>query len=200
MPIRITGRHQADTEEIKGCVEKKLQRLTRIVGDPQSVSLTIDRDSNKAYVLEILFRAGPIEAAASAKDQQYTKSADKLITKLERQISKALDKLRGDTKTATRALPQKSKRTENPLLEKPSLEDEEKGFDVEQIKPLVLKKLKKKVYPALAPLTQKMTVEQAVETLLAHKKIVLFFRNTDSADKKTFIFLRPDGNIGLVEM
>ena len=200
MSIRITGRHQSDTEEIRACVEKKLSRLTRIVGQAQSISLLIDRDANKAYVLEILFKHGPIETRASAKDQQYTVAADKMVAKLEKQVARSLDKLRGYTKRATRVASATTRGKKDRVESLDALEEVAASFSLPSPEPVLVKNLNLKVYPAVVDLAPLMRVEEAAEAMTARKSAFMVFRNLEDEKRRSVMFRRPDGHFGLLEM
>ncbi len=203
MPIRITCRSKEEPiNEIKACLKKKLARLTRIVGAAQKVAVTVSRDAAKNYLFEIVFRAGPLEASATAKDKSYITAIDLLIPKLERQLSKSMHKLRGDTKRAARSTPKSRMRkdVDSEALESKPAPEVSKEFEVEPPPPILIKSLGLKVFPVLAGLTPKMSVVEAAESLLERKIIFIFFRNTDSANKRSMLFRRPDGHFILVEM
>src|SRR5205085_12312461 len=97
MSVRITGRHLEITSEISDYIEAKLPRIAKYSERLQQIDFVLEKDRYQ-HKAEVRMKAGPIEVTAKTQDPDLMRSIDLLMDKVERQLQKKFEKLRGNKK------------------------------------------------------------------------------------------------------
>jgi putative sigma-54 modulation protein len=196
MPVRITGRHLVVTPEIREYIERKLPRVERYTDRIHSVEFVLEKERYRHRV-EARLKAGPVTVTAKAADPDLMKAVDVLADKLERQLAKSFEKLRGNKKhngTAThktwagRAAPvarKTARRAGGPgnSGNHPADDFDSLGF---------------KIFPSRRLALDPMTVSEAAEMLHRSDDDFLCFINAHDRQMNV-IYRRKDRNFGLIE-
>lgn len=90
MAIAITFRHMDSTEAIKNYVHEKLERIQRYLRAPLDAHVTVFQERHQ-FVAEVKIQAPGKTYQASDQTEDLYKSIDRVVDKLEHQISKAHD-------------------------------------------------------------------------------------------------------------
>jgi putative sigma-54 modulation protein len=92
MPLKITGRHMTVSESTRDYIDKKVDRLRRLVPKIDEISFTLAKE--KLLIdIEANFRAGKVEAHARTRAEHVNEAIDQLVDKLEAQIAKTRKKI-----------------------------------------------------------------------------------------------------------
>ena len=102
MPLKITARHMSISDETRLYLDKKVNRLRRLVPKIDEMSFTLSKE--KLLVdAEAGFRAGKIAIQAHIRAGHVNEAIDMLVDKLEAQITKARKKLCDKSQAAREA-------------------------------------------------------------------------------------------------
>jgi ribosomal subunit interface protein len=102
MPLKVTGRHMSIHEGTKDYLDKKVERLRRLVPKIDEMSFTLSKE--KLFIdIEASFKAGKIEAHAHTRAEHVNEAIDMLIDKLEGQIAKSKKKVSDKSQAARHA-------------------------------------------------------------------------------------------------
>jgi putative sigma-54 modulation protein len=170
--LRVKGRGVEVTDAIRSYAEKRLGRLERQLPDPQ-IELQLSAEQNPSirdnHVAEAtVWTKGPV-LRASESSQDMRASIDKLVDKLERQVTRYREK-RGRGRRPARQAPEEG----IPMAEEPQI-------------------VRTKQF-AVKP----MNAEEAVLQLELVGHDFFVFRNADS-DEVNIVYRRRQGGYGLIE-
>ncbi len=220
MAIRITGRQVAVTKQIRDYIEKKLPRLEKYAERIHSIEVVLEKDRYDHRV-EVKIKDGPVSVNAKAKDPDPLRAIDLIIEKLERQMQKKWEKMRGQKKRKGMS-PKKAAATVASDPDAFPLEEEEHGgyWPEEKVRasktraavkrsaaadadrkrrvPVFVEKLGVRIFRAEPENLDVMTLEGAAEELFFKDENFLCFTNPETG-KLTLIYRRKDGNFGFFE-
>lgn len=93
MPLRITARHFDLTDPDRSYIEKKTERLLRLVGDYDEMAVVLDEGRND-FGVEISFRAGKLKALTKSRASTVRAAIDGAFDTLFNQVSREKKKRR----------------------------------------------------------------------------------------------------------
>ena len=174
MKLTINARNMSVTPGITQRIEKKTNTMSRYLLSETEMEVRMRKEKNDIRVVEITVPMGNnVILRSEAADQNLFVAIDQALTKIERQIRKHRTKL--------------SKRLrEDAFAEQPEYLEEE---PVEE----ELKVVRRKTFPVRPMSVEDATIEME---LLGHSFFV--FVNIDT-DRTNVLYLRKDGNLGLLE-
>lgn len=225
MSVRISGHQLKITAEMRDYIESKLPRIEKYTDRIQSLEVVLEKDG-KQILAELRLKAGPIDVTAKQKDHDAMKAVDLLIDKVEIQLKKKWDKLRGKKKGLT---------VPNRNAKKADLDGPEAGMDaratgrsasvkpsISKIKsaggrasnandranrngvgneentyPVMLDKLNVRVFPSERHAIDHMTVEEAAEELFFKDENFFCFIN-QKTNTMNVVYRRKDGNFAVI--
>lgn len=193
MEIITTARHFDMTPELRSHLEKRLDRLSRYLGDNEEVHVVLTTEKYR-QLAEISLRARGTEIVSRGVSDEMMTSVDKVVDRIERQIQRIAARRR-DRKN------RRSLKDEAPVLaapepveveEEPPTAEEALGleFDEDDFAPVVVRD------DSFHP--EPVSVESAIEALQASDRDFLLFLNKGT-NKVSLIHLREDGNYCLIE-
>ena len=175
MKLTITARNMVVTPAITKRIEKKTDTMSRYLRSETEMQVRMHKEKNNTRVVEITVPMGNnVILRSEAADENLFLAIDHALTKMERQIRKHRTTL--------------GKRLrEDAFPEVPEFIEEEEQEEED------LKVVRKKTFPV-----RPMSVEDAIiqMELLGHSFFV--FVNVDT-DRTNVLYLRKDGNLGLLE-
>ena len=176
MQITTTFRHIEQSEALKSYVEEKLERVKKYIDEPivAQAYLTVEKIR---HIAEITLTAKGVTIKASEATNDMYASIDAVVDKIERQLRRYKERLKGHKPSETRA--REARKT---IVQAESLE--------QQKSPVVIRSEPISIKP--------MSVDEAVMQMdLMHKDFLVF---TDSTSESlNVIYRRKDGNYGLIE-
>jgi putative sigma-54 modulation protein len=175
MNIIVNGRHLDITPALKSYAEEKVRKFERYLSDISEAVVTLSIEKKYRHKAEVLLKANGMLIQAEGVTGEIYSSIDEVSEKLERQVKKYKEKLQsfrkgGKTSEASR---------------KPSL-SADKGQETGRI-------IKNKRFE-LKP----MSPDEASMQMELLDKDFFVFVNDKSGDINV-IYLRQDGNFGLIE-
>jgi putative sigma-54 modulation protein len=198
MPVRITGRHLEVTSDIRDYIEKKLPRFERYTDRIQSVEFVIDKQRYQ-HQTEVRLKAGPVTVTAKADDADLMTALDMLADKLERQLAKNFEKLRGNKKHQN-GTPRKAWTVPVTATAGNSGGNSKKvvGSFGKDMPTSDLEDIGVKIYPSERLSMNPMSLEEAAEQL--HRSDEDFFCFINDEDRQmNVIYRRKDKNFGLIK-
>ena len=174
MRLTVNARNMAVTPAITKRIEKKTSTMSRYLLSETEMQVRMRKEKNDIRVVEITVPMGNnVILRSEAEDENLFVAIDQALTKMERQIRKHRTKL--------------SKRLrEDAFEEMPEYLEEEP--DEEE-----LKVVRRKTFPVRPMSVEDATIEME---LLGHSFFA--FVNIDT-DRTNVLYLRKDGNLGLLE-
>ncbi len=174
MRLTVNARNMAVTQAITKRIEKKTGTMSRYLLSETEMQVRMRKEKNDIRVVEITVPMGNnVILRSEAADENLFVAIDQALTKMERQIRKHRTKL--------------SKRLrEDAFEEMPEYLEEEP--DEEE-----LKVVRRKTFPVRPMSVEDATIEME---LLGHSFFA--FVNIDT-DRTNVLYLRKDGNLGLLE-
>lgn len=102
MEINVTFRHAESSKVLKDHIEDKIQRLSKYFIKPTNAHITLNVEGTR-HVAEIIFSEnhGLFNARALSHDMYL--SVDRALAKIERQIKKYKEKIKGHHKKPSRS-------------------------------------------------------------------------------------------------
>lgn len=177
MQITTTFRHIEQSDALKSYVEEKLERVNKYIEEPvvAQAYLTVEKIR---HIAEITLTAKGITIKASEATNDMYASIDAVVDKIERQLRRYKERLKGH-KPAAESRAREGRKT---IVQAESLE--------QQQSPVVIRSEPISIKP--------MYVDEAVMQMdLMHKEFLIF---TDAAsDNLNVLYRRKDGNYGLIE-
>ncbi len=177
MQINTTFRHMEQSDALKTYVEEKLDRVKKYIEDPitSQAYLTVEKIR---HIAEITLTAKGITIKASEATSDMYASIDAVVDKIERQLRRYKERLKGH-KPAAESRTREGRKT---IVQAESLE--------QQLTPVVIRTEPIFIKP--------MSVDEAVMQMdLMHKDFLVF--TDSSSDNINVIYRRKDGNYGLIE-
>lgn len=225
MAIRVTGHHVKITREMRSYIESKLPRLEKYTDRIQSLEIVLEPDGYQ-ILAELRLKAGPIDVNAKHRDVDAMKAIDLLMDKVEAQLKKKYDKLRGKKKDLTQANRNAKKAdlagsevgldgrptgrvnspkvATRPATSTPSSQAKPAGGGrkgngrLDREHPVMLDKLNVRVFPSTREVMDRYSVEEAAEELFFKDENFLCFINAQSGDVNV-VYRRKDGNFAVIE-
>ncbi|MGI8905518.1 MAG: ribosome hibernation-promoting factor, HPF/YfiA family [Candidatus Sumerlaeaceae bacterium] len=102
MATRITGHQLKITNDMRAYIEGKIPRLQKYTDRIQMLDIVLERDGNQ-IVAELRLKSGPVEVNAKHRDHDAMRAFDLLVDKVEVQLKKKWEKLKGKKKDMTLA-------------------------------------------------------------------------------------------------
>lgn len=196
MAVRITGRRLEVSNDVRAYIEDKMPRITKYTDRIQSLEFVLEKDGYQ-FKAEMRLKAGPIDVLAKAKDAVLLRAVDTLIDKVEAQLRKKWEKLRGKKKTRSSSkanwdVEEKEIAMASGNGSRPKPKGTGKNL------PLFVEKIGVRVFPSVGHDAEKMAVEQAAEELFFKDENFLCFMNEKSR-KLNVIYRRKDGHFAIIE-
>ncbi len=175
MKLSITARNMAVTPAITKRIEKKTNTMSRYLLSETEMQVRMRKEKNDIRVVEITVPMGNnVLLRSEAEDENLFLAIDHALAKMERQIRKHRTKL--------------GKRLrEDAFTEVPEYVEEEAAEEED------LKVVRKKTFPVRPMSVEDATIQME---MLGHSFFV--FVNIDT-DRTNVLYLRKDGNLGLLE-
>jgi putative sigma-54 modulation protein len=226
MATRITGHQLKITNEMRSYVESKIPRLEKYADRIQMLDIVFERDGNQ-ILAELRLKSGPVEVNARHRDHDAIRAFDLLVDKVEIQLKKKWEKVKGKKKDLTQA---------NRNAKKADLDGPEAGMDARPTgrvaspktlsmkdvparprargksepnttgrgngdareMPTMLTKLNVRVFPSERHVVDRMDVSEAAEELFFKDENFLCFIN-ESTGSMNVVYRRKDGNFAVIE-
>lgn len=176
MKVNTTFRHMEQSEALKAYAEEKLERVRKYIEEPVSANVYFTVEKIR-HIVEIVVTGRGVSTKASEATNDMYAAIDAVIDKIERQLKRYKEKLKGH----------KPGNDDNGrLISKHVLQAESIESNQE---PLIITTKTDTVKP--------MSVDEAVMQMdLLHKDFLVF---TDAnSDDINVIYRRKDGNFGLI--
>ncbi len=192
MDIITTARHFEMTPELRQYVEKRLERLSRYLGDDEEVYVVLTTEKYR-QLAEISLRSRGSEIVSRGESDEMMTSVDRVVDRIERQIKRqaARRRDRGNRRSLKGEIPA-SIPLEPAEADTGEFEEDEAGgldFD-DDFSPVVIRD--ESFHP------DPVSVETAIEAMHAQDRDYLLFRNKQTK-KVNLVHLREDGNYSLIE-
>lgn len=221
MAVRISGHQLKITAEMREYIESKLPRIEKYTDRIQMLEIVLEKDGYQ-ILAELRLKAGPIDVTAKQKDRDAMRAVDLLVDKVETQLKKKWEKLRGKKKGIT---------VPNRNAKKADLDGPEAGMDARAsgrsgarpvrslstgssngnvrangngvsgtntaALPVMLQKLNVRVFPSERHAIDRMTVEEAAEELFFKDENFFCFIN-DKTSTMNVVYRRKDGNFAVI--
>ncbi len=178
MDIITTARRFDLTPPLKEHAEKRLQKLGRF-SNIQEIHLILTQDKHR-HIAEVTVHTAGIELISKEETHDMVESIDRVIDRIEKQITKVYARM-------------KDRKVRAPVasVEQPVTEEEIPEIEVEEEwAPVVVRGNEWHPDP--------ISVEDAIRILREGEQDFLLFRNARSG-KVSLVHLRSDGNFGLVD-
>jgi putative sigma-54 modulation protein len=180
MPLNITSRHFDLADADRAHIETKVDRFRKLIDQISVLDVVIDSEKNH-YNVELIIKARQFEAAGKETNGDLRSAIDRVISKVERQLHKQIEKRRTVKRHSREARDRRSVTLTLPLLADLEGDQDERGIiRTERI--------------AAKP----MSVEEAAEQLEVEAGAFLVFTNPET-ETINIIYRRDDGNFGLIE-
>ncbi len=94
MKIVVRARHTVVTDDIRKRVEAKAEKLSRYLGEIQTVEVTLDMEADKPFVEIVATARKKTTFVATARDHDMIACFDHCLHKISEQIRRHKDKVR----------------------------------------------------------------------------------------------------------
>ncbi len=178
MEITTTGRRYKITPDVREYAEKRIQKLERFFDRIQEVHLVLAEEKYR-QIAELAAHAGGSEFIARVESADMQQSIDRAVDRMETQIKKHSARLKD--RKVRRVVAAGS------IVEEADLDDVEVE---EEFSPVVVRSQHFIAMPC--------SVEDAIKELRDRDWEFVLFSNARSG-KAALVYLRHDGNFGLVE-
>jgi len=171
MRINISGKHMDVTNALKELIEKKMKKLDKFFDEDTDVKVVLSVEKDRNIMEATIHHEGLIIRSEDHTRDMYS-TVDKVVRKLEKQLLSHKSKLTARFKSG-------------------AFKEDEKYPDLEA--ELAQEVVKRKSFPI-----KPMSVDEAIMqmNLLAHSFFVFV---NDETNKVNVIYIRVDGQIGLLE-
>ncbi|MCX7047784.1 MAG: ribosome-associated translation inhibitor RaiA [Candidatus Sumerlaeota bacterium] len=178
MPLNLTGRHLEITDEIRDRVEQKTTRYQKFFPRISLIEVELTREKNR-YAADILVKANKAEFRSSFTHEDlgtaFEEANEKIIKQMEKKKSRYIDR------------------------KKSSISKEARVVDLEEAASFVKPSgLPTWIHPELIEISV-CTVEEAVEKLKEEEQREFFIFKHAHTGAINVIYLRKDGEYGLIE-
>ncbi len=179
MEYRITGRGVSVSEAIKNYMDRRLEKVDRVLeeNDVTSMEIRLEKDGENYIVRIIMNLKGDILKVEERNPDLYT-AMDFASDALERQVKKQREKLRVRHKAGSKGL------TEALVEGIPSVEEKSPEDKITSIKRI-----------SLVP----MSLEEAILQMEAMDHLFMVFRNVET-NEINVIYRKKEGEYGLLEL
>ena len=178
MQTTVTFRHMDATDSLRKYVEEKVARMNKYINKPIEANVVLSVEKHR-HIAEISLIANKTVTNGKEETDNMYSSIDLVMDKIERQLRKRKEKIKGHKNTNT---DQKSLSGRLNILASESFENNEE--------PQVIKSENFSIKP--------MSVEEALMQLELSNCEFWVFINA-SSEKVNVIYRRKDGNYGLIE-
>jgi putative sigma-54 modulation protein len=175
MNVIVSGRHLEITPALKSYAEEKVKKFERYLSDISEAIVTLSIEKKYRHKAEVLLKANGVLIQAEGVTAEIYSSIDEVSEKLERQVKKYKEKLQSFRKSGKALDPSKKL--------SPSAEAERETGRIIKNKRFELKP---------------MSPDEASMQMELLDKDFFVFLNDKSGDINV-IYLRNDGNFGLIE-
>ena len=177
MQISFTFRNAGSGDGFKEYITKKLAKLERYIEKPVEVKvvLSVEKYRNSAEINLVMAKGAAINAREEATEM--IPAVDAAVDKLERQLKKHKEKLRGRKEGAPKAI------AEGLAALPAEAADEEEAYRVVETRKVIL---------------NPMSVDEAILQMEDSRNQFMLFRDAGS-ENVTVIYRRDDGNYELIE-
>lgn len=169
--IKITARNFKLTEELKGHISQRLEKLNKYVKGNEKIEVVMETKTYGSKI-EVTFKYDNKTLKASNVDNDLYVAIDLVVNKINKQIRRASDKKSDFSNISVKHLDFSN-----------SIEEEKK--------PLIVKR---KIV-SLKPMFEEEAIEQM--ELLDHRSFIFF---NASADAICMLYKRHDGDYGIIEI
>lgn len=224
MPVRVTGRHFRVGKEIRSYLEAKMPRIEKYTDRLHNVDVVLEKDGYQ-FRAEMRLKAGMIEVTAKTVDPDVMRAVDLLIDKVERQLQKRTQKLRGNKKHGGKAAKLGRAALESEEMEEAgeaasasaSSKSNGNGQAARPVRrasgsrgsnlhadlagsrqPVLAENVGVHIFPAKRTAPGAMSLEDAAEELFFNGDNFICFINEDN-QQLNVMYRRNDGQFGLVE-
>ena len=208
MPVRITGRHMTITKALRDYIDKKLPRIEKYTDRIQTLDVVVEKDSYN-HKVELRLKAGTIDVHANVQDPDLNRAIDLLVDKVERQLSKKNELIRGKKR-----VPASPKRAMTALTDTEDSPQSGNGSRRARSNKLLLATGTNRasrqmpifsdnvgihLFPRGQRVCKKMDLHEAAEELFFTDENFLCFQKDDSG-QLAVMYRRQDGNFGYIEL
>lgn len=226
MATRISGHQLKITPTMRSYIESKIPRLEKYTDRIQTLDIVLEPDGNQ-ILAELHLKSGPVEVNAKYRDHDAMRAIDLLVDKVEVQLRKKWEKVKGKKKDLTLAnrnakkadldgdeagmdarptgrvaAPKVAADRNKPLRAAKNRGDEKgngrKGNGEDREMPTMLGKLNVRVFPSERHVVDRMDVHEAAEELFFKDENFLCFINEHSG-MMNVVYRRKDGNFSVIE-
>jgi putative sigma-54 modulation protein len=183
MLIHVKGKHVEVTDALKSYIEKKLQKLDKYFHDIREANVILSVQRGMQMVEVQLEGDGILLRGEERRVNDMYASIDEVVEKLEGRVKKFKSKRSGKSLD-------EGPKARNAVRDKAMVE----AFGTEEAEPADMPTLVRTKRFALKPMTPEEAAQQM--ELLHHDFFV--FRNSDT-EEVNVVYLREDGNYGLIE-
>jgi putative sigma-54 modulation protein len=201
MQLAVTFRHMDATTSLKDYAKEKVERITKYFPDPikAHVVLSCDRGYNHCADVVITLHNGIVIKGEESTEDMYS-SIDLVMAKIERQVRRYKEKLRGH-----RPAPDEAREfmhsvvaiSEPPHVERPTAQSAAQGGEAAAASAPVLSE-KPRIIKKQKFFAQPLTVDEAVMQMNLLGDDFMVFTNSGSRDVNV-VYRRKDGTYGLIE-
>ena len=181
MPLQITARHVELSDDDRAHIEAKVDRFRKLAEEISVLDVIVDLQK-ALYTVEVVVKARLFSATGSETHTDLRAAIDRVMSKVERQLRKQIDKKRSQKRHSREARDRRSVTLTLPLLPEAALES---GED-------------RRIVYTRRIAAKPMSVEEAAHQLEIEAGSFLVFTNAET-DKINIIHRREDGHFGLIE-
>lgn len=176
MNVTTTFRHMEQSEALKAYAEEKLERVKKYIEGPITAQVYFSVEKIR-HIVEIVISARGVNTKASEATNDMYAAVDAAIDKIERQLKRYKEKLKGH---------------------KPSSEENGRKLTKQIVQAESIEASSEPVIITTKTETAKpMSVDEAVMQMDLLNKVFLVFTNAVSGEINV-IYRRKDGNFGLI--
>jgi len=177
MQIAVTFRHMEASESVRAYVEEKLSRVKKYIDEPVDAQVALSVEKKIRHSAEVTLVAKGVTIKGSEETADMYAAIDLVVDKIERQLKRYKEKLKGHKPSAERG-----REVQKTVISAESI-------DTGAGEPLIIETTSFPVKP--------MAVEEAVMQMdLLHKEFLVF---TDAKSEEiNVVYRRKDGNYGLI--
>jgi putative sigma-54 modulation protein len=181
MPLQITARKLDLSDEMRQHIEERVDRFRKLaVNDKISVLDVVITEQKGQYQVEVVVKASRFGATGKITGKDLRGAIDTVMTKVEKQLRKQLDKKRSQKRHSREVRDRRDVTLTVSFDPGPDLEPEVGIIQTERIA------------------TKPMSVEEAAEQLEMEAGSFRVFTNAET-ERINIIYRRDDGHFGVIE-
>ncbi len=177
MQINVTFRHMEHDAGLKDYVDDRFAKLKKYSDAPMNINVVLSKEKYRNCA-EVVVSGDGIRAAAKQEHEDLRSAIDLVLDKIERQLKKFREKLKGKNKKRGTIQPQSA--AASGIAEEELSQESEEVILVDKIPP------------------KPMSIEEAADQLQVTGMEFLAFRNAET-NQINVIYWRNDGLLGLLE-